>query len=27
MHIVYQENQYQKELRPGVEMTTQMLEE
>jgi len=26
MHIVYQENQYQKELRAGVELSTQMLE-
>lgn len=26
MHIVYQENQYQKELRPGVELSTQALE-
>lgn len=26
MHIVYQENQYQKELRPGVELTTQTLQ-
>lgn len=27
MHIVYQENQYQKELRHGVELSTQTLEE
>lgn len=26
MHVVYQENQYQKELRPGVELSTQALE-
>lgn len=27
MHVVYQENQYQKELRPGVELSTQALDE